>query len=227
MKNIGNIILNIISLIIAITGGLMSIDATVHALGIFSPAVSLWWPVVLAGSTCINRIALIAKNLYGDWKDDGSINNSYPKATGPLVLAGLMLLVSGCSTTGPDSAKNIRNAGINAAGSAALKDAARILGSVATSVLLQQAQQDIGGSSTKADLASSASAAVWSQVNSQNIGSSISDIVAANSAGKLRQTGIEAQKAADAALAHGKSDAAVTNAIATVISTAAGAPPKL
>ena len=205
----------------------MSMDATIHAIGVFSPKVSLWWPVVLSIALCLNRVSEIAKKLYEDWRDDGVINNGLPKVPAFALVGALLFMSAGCSTVGPDAAKNIRNAGINAAGSAALKDAARILGSVATSVLLQQAQQDIGGSSAKADLASSASAAVWSQVNSQNIGSSISDIVAANSAGKLRQTGIEAQKAADAAIAHGRSDAAVTNAIATVISTAAGAPPKL
>lgn len=147
---------------------------------------------------------------------------------GVFILAALILSAcSSCSTTTPDPAKNERNAGINAAGSAALKDAGKVLGSVITSTLFSLAQSEIGGSQTKADLGSAAASAVWSQVNTGqvDIGAGISHSITAFSDGKLRQTAIEAQKAANDAIAHGRSDADVQNAVATVISTAAGAPP--
>lgn len=143
-----------------------------------------------------------------------------------ILIFGMVAGCSSCKTNGPDAAVNERNAGLNAAGTAALKNAGSVLGSVLVNALLSKAQGEIGGSQTNADLAHSAAASVWSQVNSQNISTSIRDSVAAFSAGKLRQTAVEAQKAADAAVAKGKSTPEVANAVATVISVAAGAPPK-
>lgn len=145
---------------------------------------------------------------------------------GAFVLAALILSAcSSCSTTTKDPAANERNAGMNAAGSAVLKDAGSILGSLVVGAIVQKAQSEIGGNQSNADLAHSAAGAVWSQVNSQNIGSAIHDSISAFSAGKLKQTAIEAQKGADQALAKGKSPEKVQNAVAAVISTVAGAPP--
>lgn len=142
----------------------------------------------------------------------------------PLVaLCFAMLALAGCSTTTPDPAKNARNAGRNAAAKQALVESAKILGDVAVSSLLNVAQQELGG--RNADFGQAAAAGVWSNVNSEAIGSAIGKTVQAYSAGKAQATAVAAKTIADRTLAAGQPAPAVVNAIAAVISTAAGAPP--
>lgn len=131
------------------------------------------------------------------------------------------LAFAGCSTTTGDATKDARGRATNQA----LAEAVRVLGSIAVSSLLNIAQQEASGS--KVDFASAASAGLWANTGSIVSSGSIERVIGAYSAGKLPQT---AQVAATVFASKrqqqiGVSDQQVTNAIATVISTAAGAPP--
>lgn len=141
----------------------------------------------------------------------------------PLIIVGCLLFFSGCSTATSDPLKNERNAALNAGGSEALKNAAKILGSALTAALFQSAEADMSGSKVNADFGHAAAANVWTQLNFQTASSAYNDVVSAASEGRLRQTAKEAQKAAASALAAGHSPAEVSGAIASVISTVASA----
>lgn len=140
-----------------------------------------------------------------------------------LILTSICLL--GCSTTTNDPAKNAKNAGINAAGSAALREAGKVLGRVAVQSLVATAQGELTGK--KVDLLSSAASGLWSQANSGTTSEAIGNITAAYTAGKAKQTASTAAAVAAPAIAQGKNPSTVANAIASVLSTVAGAPPKL
>lgn len=135
-----------------------------------------------------------------------------------VALALCALCLSGCSTL---SAGN--KAGLTSAGKAALSSAESILGAAATQTLFAVAQQEAMGG--KADLEQAAAQGLWSQVNTATISSTIGSIVSAYSNGKATATASEAANAASLALGSGQPSAAVVNAIAGVIATAAGAPP--
>lgn len=143
-----------------------------------------------------------------------------PSAVAILLLCGLMV---GCATNTPDAAKNARNAGLNAAGSQALTEATKILGRVAVQTLFSVAQSEMSGG--KVDFAQSAANGLWSQANSGTTSEAIGNITTAFSAGKAKQTAATASSIASPALAAGANPVKVASAIATVISTAAGAPP--
>lgn len=115
-------------------------------------------------------------------------------------------------------------AGQQAAAQTALVEAGKVLGQVAVSSLLNVAQQELGGS--KVDFGNAAAAGLWSQVNTVNLGSAIGKTVDAYSAGKATETARASAAVANRALAAGQPAPAVVNAVATVISTAVGAPPR-
>lgn len=140
-----------------------------------------------------------------------------------LVLLALVVGLSSCSTTTSDPAKNARNAGLNAAGVAALNESAKVLGTADVQALLSVAHSEASGG--KADWQQAAAQGLWSQANGATVSDAYSAIVTAYSAGKASQTAKMAEAVAAAPLANGVPPADVANAIATVISTAAGAPP--
>ena len=145
---------------------------------------------------------------------------------GLALAAGALLLLPACSTTTPSPVVNARNAGLNAAGKAALADAAQFLGTVGTQMLFAAAKAEATGGA--ADFQHAAAAGLYAQVNSQTVAAVVEDVVRSFSAGKAMKT---AEAAANAAAfagspAGGEHDGvAITRAIAAVISTAAGAPP--
>lgn len=146
-----------------------------------------------------------------------------PKSVVPILALCLAMLASGCSTTTADPAKNARNAGLNAAGKQALRESAKVLGEVAVSSLLNVAQQELGGRNV--DFGQAAAVGVWSNVNVEGIGSAVAKTIQAYSAGKGAATAQAARTIANRTLATGQPAPAVVDAIASVISTAAGAPP--
>lgn len=139
------------------------------------------------------------------------------------LLLALAIGLCACSTTTPDPAKNARNAGLNAAGTAALNDAAKIIGSAAMASLFNVANSELSGG--KVDYGQAAVAGLYSQVNGANVSSLVYDTVNAFSGGKAKQTAAAAAKAASSALANGADPTKIAPALAEVISTATGAPP--
>jgi hypothetical protein len=139
--------------------------------------------------------------------------------------SGALFSLAACSTTTSNPAVNARNAGLNAAGKQALVESEKVLGVALTNGLLNLAQQEVGGGGKNVDFGQAAAAGLWSSVNAPNAISAIDNTVKAFSAGKAAQTALMAKAVADAAVANGQPAPAVVNAIATVISTAAGAPP--
>lgn len=139
-----------------------------------------------------------------------------------LLLASLLAFaLPSCSTNTPDPTKNIRNAGLNAAGTAALKDAGKIIGNVVVSSLADAVQTDLsGGSVTTKSLLQSGAHGLWSQVTPTTFNVDFGNIVDSFSAGKAKQTALEAAK-----IPPGKDPSATAGAIASVISTVTGAPP--
>lgn len=135
-----------------------------------------------------------------------------------------MASCSSCKTNTEDPAKNAQNAGINAAGTAALNSAAKILGKAAVAALLSVAQAEASGGN--ADYLSSAAQGIWRQASVATASEVFGDVTRAYSDGKLKQTAKEVERAAQGGLNSGNRPQDVSDAIATVLSTAAGAPPK-
>lgn len=133
----------------------------------------------------------------------------------------LALALSGClSTSTADPQTNIRNAGLNAAGSAALTDAVQLLTQAGVNSLTAAIGKDTQQNANRQNVAllQNAAANLWSV----NQPVSFANIITDASAGRASQTAIEAQKLA------AKTDAPapiVAAAVATVISTATGATP--
>lgn len=141
-----------------------------------------------------------------------------------LIAILLVLMLFGCSTTTSDLATNERNAGLNAAGTQALNDAAEVLGNAAVSALFTVAQSEAKGKG--ADFMNAASQGLYTQVNYTTTAADVANIVNAFSAGKASQTAKQAAKAAAPILStHDSPPLLAVNAIAAVIATAAGSPP--
>lgn len=132
-----------------------------------------------------------------------------------LLVAAISL--AACSTTGPDETVNARNRTANKV----LAGAAKILGQLAVNTLLDTTQSEIKTTSDK-NMASSAAQGVWSQAANWATGKAIELAVNAFSARELPKTAKMASAAFNASPAP---PAQKANAIAAVISTAAGAPP--
>ncbi len=130
-------------------------------------------------------------------------------------------LFCGCSTLTPNAATNARNAGLNAAGGAALQDASRLLGQFAVNSLMMAVAKDTKGNSNPAvtSLEQSGVQALYGVTGSGGV--DLSNIFTQFSAGKATQTAVELQKIQ----AKAGSSPAVAQAAAAVISTATGAPP--
>ena len=141
------------------------------------------------------------------------------------VVVALLLLLSflGCSTTTKSASTNERNAGLNAAGTAALNNAVAVLGTVATNELYAVASHELTGS--KKSLGQSAVQGLYASVDVPTAIADVKSTVTAYSAGKAAQTAVEAQKVATTAANKGQPPAAVISAVAGVVSTATGAPP--
>lgn len=127
----------------------------------------------------------------------------------------------GCATTGPNAA---RDAGIRAAGSQALAVAGKVLTQAAINGLLNAAQQEISGG--KVDFTQAAAQGLWANVNAADTVADVRSIASAYSAGKAMQTARAAAIAYQSALDNGVEPPQAINAIASVISTATGAPPR-
>lgn len=140
-----------------------------------------------------------------------------------LLHISIAALLCACSTTTNDPAKNAHNAGLNAAGKAALGEAGKVLGRAAVSALFSVAQTELSGG--KAEFGQAAVQGLYSQASSGITSETIFNITNAFSAGRAKQTAAEASAAASGALDSGKPPTQVAMAIASVISTATGAPP--
>lgn len=130
------------------------------------------------------------------------------------IIAAIAIL--GCATNGPDAATNDRNRQVNTA----LTGAAQVLGQLAVSTLLNTAQGEASGNQ---DMAHSAAQGVWSQAANWATSTGIKLAIDAFSSRSLPKTAKTSAAVFNASTAP---PAAKANAIATVISIAAGAPPK-
>lgn len=127
-----------------------------------------------------------------------------------------VMFLSGCSTTTGDAARDARGRATNAA----LEEATKVLGRVAVNTLANVAQQEMSGGG--ADFGSAAAAGLWANAGSIVSSEAIAHIIEAYSGKRLPET---AAKAA-VVFSEGAGEAEVkAGAIASVISTAAGAPP--
>lgn len=130
----------------------------------------------------------------------------------------LPLALLSCATNTGDPSKDARGRATNQA----LLEAGKVLGRVAVSTLMNAAQQEMSGSG-KVDFGSAASQGLWSNAGSIVSSSSVENIVNAYSAGKLPTTAAVASSVFSKSSVSSRLKAA---AIAAVISTAAGAPPR-
>lgn len=141
--------------------------------------------------------------------------------TGLLALAiacfGALALM-GCATNTGDAGRDARGRATNQA----LREAGGVLGRVAVSTLFNVASQELGGN--RADFGSAAASGLWSQVNAADSGAAVKRIVDAYSGGRAPKTALAAKNAFDA-VAQDERAPDTVNALATVLSTAAGAPP--
>lgn len=135
------------------------------------------------------------------------------------ILLVATLAFCGCSTDTGDPAKDAKARATNQA----LAEAGKILGQVATSTLMNVAQQEM--SNGKVDFGSAASQGLYTNATNIDISGGISRIISAYSANTLPKTAVQA--AAAFVNAPSASPVAKVNAIAAVLSTAAGAPPAI
>lgn len=140
-----------------------------------------------------------------------------------MLFSAISLLLAGCSTLTPDANINARNAGLNAAGSEALRQAGKILGTALTSTLFSVAQSEATGQ--KVDYLQSGSQALFAQADSATAISAAGSIFSAFSAGKAKFTAKAVDNAAKTAISNGQDPSKVATAIAAVVATATGAPP--
>jgi uncharacterized membrane protein YhaH (DUF805 family) len=207
------------------------INAIVVVLGVVAtvllPAIAVLW----------SRVRDITKRQDRQAEKQGQIDSTVRQALAaapptaiavaakaPLVALLLMFFATACSTTTSDPAVNARNAGLNAAGSQALREAARFIGSAAVAAITSAVQQETSGG--KVDYHQAAAAALYANVNAVDTISGAKRIVTAFSAGKATQTATAAARAMAAAQSMGTPAPQAVSAIAATIFTATGAPPK-
>lgn len=134
------------------------------------------------------------------------------------LLAALSLF--GCATNSGNTAKDAKARATNQA----LTEASSVLGKVAVQTLFNVASQEASGKGV--DFQQAAASGLWGNVNAVDTGASVARIVDAYSGNKMTLTAVQAKQTFDeAAQGEGWINAANVNAIATVISAAAGAPP--
>lgn len=90
-------LLDILSLIIAIVGTILTSADTQATISGISPELAAKWPIILGVAMIISQIA----RLIGDKLDDGIINNSFKVFIVCLGLASLMFVMTGCNITLP------------------------------------------------------------------------------------------------------------------------------
>lgn len=134
-----------------------------------------------------------------------------------LLILPLALLAASCETDTGDARKDARGRAANQT----MIEAGKVLGKVAAASLMNAAQQEMNGGNV--DWGSAASQGLWSNTESIVTSGAVENIVTAWSAGKLPAT---ATAAADAFAGSPAPPDKKTAAIAAVVSTAAGAPPK-
>lgn len=130
----------------------------------------------------------------------------------------LALVFTGCATNSGDAKKDARGRATNQA----LTEAGNVLGKMAVQALFSVAQQEAGGKGV--DFQQAAASGLWMNVDAAQTGASIARIVDAYSGGKMTQTAVAAKQAFQGVQGD-ESNAAAISEIASVISTAAGAPP--
>lgn len=138
---------------------------------------------------------------------------------GTIVLCVLLMLCTSCATNTGDAAKDSRGRATNAA----LTYAGKFLGRAAVSALMTVASDEIGG--RKADYGSAAASGLWASVNAADTAEAVHGIVSAYSGNKAPETAKASASVFQRAVAAGQDARKVIAAIATVVSTASGAPP--
>jgi hypothetical protein len=201
---ISTIILHILSLLVAIAGAILAYGDKWSAM----PGLPEWlvhsWPLVMFAATVIDRIGKIV------------IDSLTPKVTTIVGLFLLCGLLGGCATNTGDPVKDARGRATNQA----LVEAARVLGSVATASLYNAAQQEMQNG--KVNWGNAATTGLYNNSASIFNSDQVDRVISAYAGSNLPKTTTAAVSAFNSTNA---SPEAKTQAIASIISTAAGAPP--
>lgn len=202
---------------LALASGILAIGDKLTSMPSLPGWLTSSWPVTLIGAGLFQHVAQIlitpADSVVNKPKDG-------PTTGGGMIFmlaAGVSaLFLSACATNTGDDDRDARGRAANQV----MIEAGKVLGKVAASTLMNAAQQEMTGG--KVDFGSAASQGLWSNAGSIVDSNAIANVVSAYSAGKLPAT-------ASAAAAAFKASKALPNAkakaIASVVSTAAGAPP--
>lgn len=131
----------------------------------------------------------------------------------------LLWLLNGCATNTGDPVKDAHGKATNQA----LADAAKVLGQVGMSILFNTAKQELSGG--KVDFGSAASQGLWQNIDVIGTAQEARSIALTWSGGNAPKTAAAVQRVFQSVAADERAPV-IVNAVAQVISTAAGAPPK-
>lgn len=129
------------------------------------------------------------------------------------------VILTACATTTGDAGKDARGRATNAA----LSEAGKVLGKIAVASLYNVAQQHITGQNV--DFTQAATAGLWSQSTNILSGTAVANVINAYSGNQVPDAVVN--EAVDAFRTSAASPEARVAAIASVISTATGAPPRV
>lgn len=197
--------LHIISALIACVGVILAIGDTITNIPGLNPTLVHAWPTVFFLATIVDRVGKVLLNYLS------------PKAVTMIALfIGASAFMVGCATNTGDPVKDARGRATNQA----LVEAATVLGNFAANSLYAAAQQEM--QTGKVDWGNAATTGLYANSTSILNSGQIQRVVNAYTGNNLPQT---AQAAATAFNSSNADPNAKTQAIAAVISTAAGAPP--
>lgn len=198
------VMLHIVSLFIALAGAVLMVGDKITAIPGLNPWLVNNWPTFFFAATMLDRIGKIILN--------------WAKAPGQLAVAIILcfaLFSAGCATNTGDPVKDARGRAFNQA----LIEAGHVLGNVAVASLMNAAQQEM--TTGTVDFGHAATQGLFANAPSIFNSGQVDRVVMAYSGSNLPQT---AQAAAKAFAQSPMPAQDKANAIAAVISTAAGKP---
>lgn len=203
--------IHIVSFIVAIVGVILANGEQWFSIPGIPPWLAHSWPTVLFIATAIDRLGVYIINYF-------STGTSTKLTILAIGLIGICIstLQSGCATNTGDPVKDARGRATNQA----LVEAAKVLGNFAVVSLQNAAQQEMQNG--KVDWGNAATTGLYANSTSILNSGQIERVINAYAGNNLPQT---AQAAATAFDSSNANPDAKTQAIAAVISTAAGAPP--
>lgn len=220
-------LLNWLSLILALAGGVMAFGDKVEIISWLDPRIAHIWPFILVMATSIDRIGKIV----GDALDDGDINGSYKAAQSPADSADkpygarnqrfvpvllCCLLLTSCATDTLDIKANRRGRITNAV----LQELGRVMASVAWNTFQNVATAKMTGE--KVDMGHAAAANLWAASTTIDGAAALQHIINAASDHQLQPIANKAAEVYAAAAPKTPAESArVINAIAKAVSDTA------